>query len=197
MADTPSVLSEDLALIDACKQGEDSAWDALLAKYKRLVFSIPLRYGLRVEDAADITQITFILLMQNLDTLGGKVNVPAWLTVVAKRHSWRVFKRTQRESGDLHLDDEDFETVASELGKLTVDPSDRWLVAHWIDQSLAKLSGRCRDLLLALYFDLQEPSYAEIAERFGMPSGSIGPTRARCLEQPKRVLQDNERGADA
>ena len=194
MADTLSATSEDSALIAACKQGDALAWDALFAKYKRLVYAIPLRYRLSVEDAADITQITFTLLMQNLDNLdnlGDIVNVPAWLTVVAKRHTWRLFKRERREANDLHLDEDDLDTIVTELGKLGVDESDRWLVSHWIDQSLEKLNQRCRDMLLALYFDLQEPSYAEIAEKFGIPTGSIGPTRARCLEHLKRLLQNN------
>ena len=57
-------------------------------------------------------------------------------------------------------------------------------------ESLNRLGGRCRQLLLALYFDPAEPSYAEVAARLNMPVGSIGPTRARCLAKLKTLLEE-------
>ena len=70
----------------------------------------------------------------------------------------------------------------------TSDPIDRWEVLQAVHEALNRLSERCRRLLLALYLDQTEPSYAEVADRLNMPVGSIGPTRARCLAKLKALL---------
>ena len=54
--------------------------------------------------------------------------------------------------------------------------------------AMRKLAPRCRDLLILVFLDTAEPSYDEIAARLGMPKGSIGPTRNRCLEQLRALL---------
>jgi DNA-directed RNA polymerase specialized sigma24 family protein len=57
-----------------------------------------------------------------------------------------------------------------------------------IDQGLNRIGPRCRELLLALYFDSQQPSYEEIAERTNIALGSVGPMRGRCLERLREIL---------
>jgi DNA-directed RNA polymerase specialized sigma24 family protein len=66
---------------------------------------------------------------------------------------------------------------------------ERWELTEWLNHGLLMLNKRCRDLLLALYFETSDPSYSDIAARIGMPVGSVGPTRARCLERLKQILQ--------
>ncbi|MGH2524402.1 MAG: hypothetical protein ACRDH2_17990, partial [Anaerolineales bacterium] len=73
----------------------------------------------------------------------------------------------------------------------SVDYTERWERLEWLNQGLNLLDERCRNLLLALYFDPEQPAYAQVAERLGMPVGSIGPTRARCLEKMKQNLAEN------
>ena len=170
-------------LIQACRQGNTDAWERLLDRYERLVFSIPLNYGLAVEDAADLAQITFTILMQSLDSLQDDTRLAYWLSTVARRHTWRWLERNRREGvnpgGDL---------AEAELVTSGDDPLEQWERLEWIQEGLNLLNQRCRELLLALYFDFEQPSYAQVAERFSMPVGSIGPTRARCLEQLKKLL---------
>ncbi|MFQ5857075.1 MAG: RNA polymerase sigma factor [Anaerolineae bacterium] len=178
----------DGGLIQACRKGDTRAWKRLLDRYERLVFSIPLSYGLSREDAADISQLTFTILIQSLETLPEDSRLGAWLATVARRHTWRMLKRKQRESvGRI----EDLAESVSSLGKANRGSIERWELIEWLNHGLSLLSESCRDLLLALYFDPQQPSYAEVAERRNMPVGSIGPTRARCLERLKQVLQNS------
>ena len=177
----------DHDLIAACRKGDARAWKRLLDKYERLVFSIPLNYGLSHDDAADITQLTFTIFMESLDTLRDDSHIGAWLATVARRHTWRLLKRIRREAVG---ESEDLAEQVSLLGKSNPDPTSRWELIEWLDQGLSRIDERCRQLLLALYFDPEQPSYAEIAARLGMPIGSIGPTRARCLERLKRVLRE-------
>ncbi len=94
----------DLELIEACRKGERQAWQMMLNQYERLVFSIPLNYGLSSEDAADVTQLTFTILMQSLDRLRDDSNLAAWLSTVAKRHSWRVMRQRRREGPENDTD---------------------------------------------------------------------------------------------
>src|SRR6185295_19506940 len=69
----------DEELILACRKGDTHAWECLLHKYERLVFSIALNYGLSRDDAADVVQTTFLGLIQNLDTLRADSRLSAWL----------------------------------------------------------------------------------------------------------------------
>src|SRR5215210_8180640 len=87
----------DRDLILDCRNGDLGAWQRLLDRYERLVFSVPRRYGLSLEDAADITQLTFTILFQSIDTLSEDSTLGAWLTTVARRHTWRRLERKRRE----------------------------------------------------------------------------------------------------
>jgi RNA polymerase sigma factor (sigma-70 family) len=185
-------LQTDHSLIRACRAGDARAWERLLDKYERLVFSVSLNYGLTTDDAADVTQITFTILLQNLNTLPDEIRLSAWLATVARRHTWRLLARNRREAVN---PDEDL--AGNEALGGTVDNRERWELAEWLNHGLSLLDERCRRLLLALYFDAEQPSYAHIADLLKMPVGSIGPTRARCLEQMKRNLDSVEPPAAA
>jgi RNA polymerase sigma factor (sigma-70 family) len=177
----------DQDLILACRQGDEKAWERLLDNYERLVYSIPLNYGLSVEDAADVTQTTFMILMQSLDRLYPETRLAPWLATVARRHTWRFLERRRREKVDPEEDIGENERLVEENGS-RISEVEKWERIEWLNQGLNRLTQRCRELLLALYFDVDEPSYAEISKRFHMPVGSIGPTRARCLEHLKQHL---------
>lgn len=173
----------DQHLLQACRAGDEAAWNRLLDKYERLVYSIPLNYGLSVEDADDITQLVFTALIQRLEDLSDDSNLAGWLTVVARRHTWRVLYRRRRET----VEDFDNESISSLLPSRT-NPIEQWELTEWLHRGLSLIGERCRTLLIALYFEAEEPSYAELAHRFGIPQGSIGPTRARCLQRLQQML---------
>ena len=181
------MLQTDHDLIHACRAGHAHAWERLLDKYERLVFSISLNYGLTTDDAADVTQITFTILLQNLDTLPEGIRLAPWLATVARRHTWRLLARNRREAVNPDADIADNEILGG-----IMDDSERWELAEWLNYGLSMLDERCRQLLLALYFDAEQPSYAQVADHLKLPVGSIGPTRARCLEQMKKSLRTVE-----
>jgi RNA polymerase sigma factor (sigma-70 family) len=182
-----SVNQTDQRLLRACRAGDARAWEQLLHAYERLVFSIPLNYGLSREDAADIAQLTFTALIESLDTLSDDSRLGAWLATVARRYTWRALERGRRERTDA---DAPIPESATLLGSSAANPLERWEVVEWLHRGLASLTERCRALLSALYLAPDEPPYTEIAARFGMPVGSVGPTRARCLERLKRLLEE-------
>jgi len=178
----------DAQLIAACIKGEAWAWNVLVDRYKRLVYSIALRAGLGQEDAADVFQTVFTVLLENLRSIYEPQGLAAWLITTAKRTSWNVLRKRQRESTD------------SEGVTATLSAAEEWLLSEhweeerWVDQALVgqaleRLSGRCKRLLRLLYYDRTEPTYEQISERLRMPLGSIGPTRARCLQKMRTILR--------
>jgi RNA polymerase sigma factor (sigma-70 family) len=188
MKSTPSVAELDRDLIQRCRRGSVGAWHQVLNRYERLVFSIPLRYGLSRDDAADVAQLTFTALVENMDKLADNSRLGAWLSTVARRNSWRLLERNRREIASEHLEGTFLAESAVLLGKSDADTIEHWELSDWLDTGLSQLSESCRKLLTALYFQPTLASYAEVAERLGRPLGSIGPTRARCLKRLKRVL---------
>jgi RNA polymerase sigma factor (sigma-70 family) len=157
-------------------------------KYERLVFSVPLRYGLSADDAADVAQLTFASLIEALDRLREDSRLGGWLVTVARHHTWRLLRRNGRETAIADVDGTEGAV------QLTNDGAERtiehWEIAEWLNHGLSLIGEPCRDLLLALYLEPGQPSYTEVAARLGMAVGSIGPTRARCLRRLKQILDD-------
>jgi len=160
----------------------------LLNRYERLVYSIPLRYGLSRDDAADIAQITFTILIQSMDSLSEDSRLGPWLVTVARRHTWRLLEHNRRERARERLEGANIAESAVLLGKSDADSIEHWELAEWLDMGLSKINESCRELLLALYFQPEQSSYAEVAACLDMPIGSIGPSRARCLKKLRQVL---------
>lgn len=169
----------DADLLRACRLGDERAWDALVGRYERLVFSVALRNGVTREEAADITQMTFVALLESIGAVREEQRLASWLMTVARRLSWRAVRRGEREH------------------PLQWDPNgSRDAIADWervavVHDGLLGLGQGCRDLLLALYFSPAIPSYAEVAERLGRSIGGIGPMRARCLKQLRGLLGED------
>lgn len=176
-------VSSDLDLLNACRAGDQDAWGRLVGRYERLVFSVALRNGVTREEAADITQMTFIALLESIGKLREDQRVASWLMSVARRLAWRQRRRSEREG-----------RLIEQADSPEDDPFAAWERVAVVHAGLQRLGGACRDLLLALYFDPATPSYAAVAERLGRPIGGIGPMRARCLQR-LRVLLGEDVGA--
>jgi RNA polymerase sigma factor (sigma-70 family) len=158
----------------------------LLDRYERLVFSVPRRYGLSREDAADITQLTFTILVQSMDTLPEDSRLGAWLVTVARRHTWRLLNRKRREEeAEEHGRSSEGPGLLSNSG---TEDLEHWELTEWLNHGLSVVDKTCRDLLSALYLEPEQPSYAEVAARLGMAVGSVGPTRIRCLKRLREIL---------
>ncbi len=170
----------DAALISACIEGDEVAWGTLVERYRRLVFSVAIRSGLSSDDADDVFQIVFTTLFRRLEGLRDTTRLAAWLVTTTHRESWRVSKLSRNKT-ELHEFQVDPSTPHAEIVELA-ERDQR------VRESMGKLDDRCRDLLTALFLDPDPASYDQVALRFGMPIGSIGPTRARCFKKLERFL---------
>jgi len=169
----------DLELLKACRDGDPEAWELLVERYERLVFSVALRNGVTREEAADITQMTFIALLESIEKLREEQRVAYWLMSVARRLAWRQRRHSERERLGLEGVSWSDDAIAT------------WERAAVVHEGLQRLSRACRDLIQALYFDPASPSYAAVAERLGRPIGGIGPMRARCLQRLRSLLGED------
>jgi RNA polymerase sigma factor (sigma-70 family) len=176
--------TDDTTLVAKCLAGEADAWDTLIERYGRLVYSIPRRAGLPDTDCDDIFQIVFGIVLRRLDTLREFERLSAWLIRTTHRETWRLVKRRKAASGETLP-----ETLADE-GEPTPEQVSRLERQHLVRQALEQIDERCRTLLEALFFEAERPDYDALGRRLNMPVGSIGPTRARCFQKLERLLAE-------
>lgn len=182
------------ALVASCLAGDSSAWELLVDRFALLVRSVAVRHGLSAVEVDDVGQEVFLALAQNLHRIEDAEALPAWLITTTRRFSWRAWQRRRRETP---ADVEAVEATTMHGGPRLIGagmPSMAELLNGWALQELLavamqKLTPRCRDLIELLFLDESEPDYSEVSARLGIPKGSIGPTRSRCLEQLRMQLE--------
>jgi RNA polymerase sigma factor (sigma-70 family) len=182
----------DRELIAACLAGDAAAWEAIVARYQRLVYSIPLRARLSADDAADIFQSVWLKLYEKLAGLRDHEKLSSWLITTTTREVWRVSARNRRDAAPAGGEDDDqTDPLAQIAATAPLADAERELLEQQqlVREALEALPDRCRNLLTMLFYEKDELSYAEIARRMGMPMPSVGPTRARCLEKMRKLLQ--------
>ncbi len=184
-----SVVDRDL--IAECLNGHSFAWDALVERYESLIYTCALRHGATETEAGDVFQVVCVSLYEYLGSLRDQTRLASWLLSVTKREAWRA-ARKRDYSASLEAGDEGFSVLETTP---TLNPSDNpegsamaTEDAYLVQLALEQLGDKCRELLRALYSS-EEQSYAEIAAKLSIPIGSIGPTRARCLQQLRRILE--------
>ena len=181
----------DVQLVLACRRGDQLAWERLIRRYQRLIYAIPLRAGLDEDHAAEIFQDVFTTLFQKLNDLEQPEKLHAWLVTTARRKTLHTISKAQTQQSHLHTDDEP-DVAASIIDEAPL-PDEQLMILeeqHRIRTALASLDERCKKLLEMLFYLSEQPSYAEIAASLGIPEGSIGPTRARCLAKLLRMLDN-------
>jgi RNA polymerase sigma factor (sigma-70 family) len=174
---------ETAELLVAARAGDSDAWDELVERYARLVWAVARGFALSMADAADVSQTTWLRLVEHLDELREPEHVGGWLATTARRECLRILRRNGREVVGL---DAGIEIEAGEpTPEAVVLDTERDRIL-WL--SLGEISQRCQVLLRALA-TVPPPSYQDISAALGMPVGSIGPTRARCLDHLKRRVE--------
>lgn len=171
-------------LVEQAAVGSPDAWESLVAAYGGLVYSVARSTVRSSGDAADVTQTTWLRLVEHIDTLSSPDRVSAWLATTARREGCRVASLERRV---IPVED----TTFIELSPQHDDGVDADLLRTETTQSLqhaiAELPERWQTLMRLLMIEPALP-YATISEILDMPIGSIGPTRARCLRQLRDLL---------
>jgi len=176
MRDDPTVV----ALVERARDGDRTAWDEIVDRYAPLVWAICRRFGLDRPAAADVGQSVWLRLVEQLPALRDPAALPGWLATTTRRECIRVLNATKRQARLERPIEDDVESVdrraAIEHELLVTE------LHVALRQGFAQLPARCQRLLVLLLADPPIP-YAEISARLGIPVGSIGPNRARCLDK--------------
>jgi RNA polymerase sigma factor (sigma-70 family) len=179
---------EDQRLVDRCLSGDAAAWERLVRRHERLVYAVARSYRLADEDLADVFQEVFAALVGGLPRLREPRALVRWLSSTTQRIARSTAFKRRREQAMSAPDVEGLPALASSEPAVGID-LERLEEQAMVRLGLAALPPRCQRLLLALYYEEPAPAYAVIAQRLGVPMGSIGPTRARCFERLKAALE--------
>ena len=169
-------------LVARARAGDQQAWDALVERYAPLVWSICRRHRLDGADAADVSQTVWLHLIDHLGNLRNPAALPGWLAITTRRECGRVVHAARRPLfAGYRLDTESLpdEHASAEQDLLAAERHAA------LREALGDLPADCQRLIALLAGDPPLP-YAEISARLGIPVGSIGPTRRRCLDKLRR-----------
>jgi RNA polymerase sigma factor (sigma-70 family) len=184
---------DDAALVERCRRGDATAWAALVRRYQRLVYAVVMRAGFDEHGAADVFQTVFSRLFEHLPRLTQPERLQAWIVTTAKREALRareIGRRTVSMTRDEDDDTPGLEDTVADDAPLAEDALSELQQLHRLRQGMDRLDERCRDLLLLVFRDEDEKlAYDEVARRMNMPTGSLGPTRARCLDKLRRLVE--------
>jgi RNA polymerase sigma factor (sigma-70 family) len=168
-------------LVQRVRAGDEAAWAELTERYTGLLWSLARGMRLGTEDAADAVQVTWLRLVERLDTVREPERVGGWLATTMRRECLAILRRRERT-----VVTDEWEAVPD-----TGDPLDEALLRTERDavlwRAFRSLQSRCQMVLRVLMAD-PPPSYADAADALDMPIGSLGPTRKRCLATLRRLL---------
>ena len=177
-------MSDSVAAVRRAATGDTQAWDFLVSQYGRLVWSITTGFKLIESDAADVVQTTWMRLIEHIDRIEQPDRIGSWLASTARNECLRhvaarkrlvlVRENAEFDGADHHGPPVDEALLAAERAQL-------------VRAAIARLPAQWQQLLELLMAD-PPVSYAEISDQLGLPVGSIGPTRGRCLAKLRVLL---------
>ena len=176
-------------LLARAAAGNQGAWNDLVDRFGQLVWSVARSFRLDEATAKDVSQTVWLKLIENLSGIDDPERLPGWLVTTCRREAMRVSKLRDRViptefEYDVVDDSPSLETLLIE------DETSREVVT-----AFRTLSEGCQQLLRLLTVD-PPLSYDDISEATGRPVGSLGPTRARCIERLKSAMTSIKSGGD-
>jgi RNA polymerase sigma factor (sigma-70 family) len=171
-------------LVRRAAAGDRWAWERLVDQYARLIWAITRDFKLGDSDAADVAQVTWLRLLENIHKIENPERVGSWLAATARNECLRSLAARKR----VVLAEDD---IVLEGGATPVPEIDERLLlaerSQMVREALSHLPWRWQRMLELLMAD-PPASYAEVSDQLGLPIGSIGPTRSRCLARLRDLL---------
>jgi RNA polymerase sigma factor (sigma-70 family) len=175
----------DPDLIVMCLKGDSAAWEALIKRYRRLIYSVPSRFGFAEADAADVFQAVCVKLLEHLSEVRDDRKISGWLITTTMRQCLHLKAMKTRETTGETTTFREPEDPALNLEELRILTEQQ----QTLREAVETLAERCRKLIALMYFDSRSLTYDELSQELEIPVASIGPTRSRCLEKLRTILR--------
>jgi RNA polymerase sigma factor (sigma-70 family) len=184
-----ALTSRCAASFAAYQGGDRGALDQLVQDLSPLLWQVVRAQGADRQTAEDVVQVAWLTLLRKAETVRDPQAVVAWMLTTARREAWRAVRKTALPR---HVDDPEpaMAIIPAPLDdrpdvRVELTEQQRLLWDH-----LHRLSDRCRQLLRVVAV-VDRPDYSEISDVLGIPKGSVGPTRGRCLAKLRQALQND------
>jgi RNA polymerase sigma factor (sigma-70 family) len=177
----------DERLVRECCKGNQDAWSALIEKYKNLIFSIPIKFGLSREDSADVFQAVCVELLAGLPKLREPKALPKWLMQTTYHQCLRWKKDRFNLLDDSQEIEEQLEANPEELPEEIFNQVQR---EQSVREAISALPARCNQMVAMLFFEDPPRPYEEVAKQLQLATGSIGFIRGRCLKKLRQLLEE-------
>jgi RNA polymerase sigma factor (sigma-70 family) len=177
-------------LVEAAREGDREAVGDLVTEFSPLLWHVARAAGLTAGDAEDVLQTVWLRLLTHLDGINSPAALGGWLVTTTRRESWRVRGLARRQVPAA----QDWLAAIPDPGARAEDLAVSADSRRELAAALRQLSARCQELLRIVAF-VPRPDYDVIAVRLGMPRGSIGPTRGRCLARLRAILDSCGEGS--
>ena len=186
-AESPTLAHRAGEAFESYRQGRDDSMADLVAMLTPILWHTVRGQRLDATSTEDVLQSTWLALVRSADSIADPRSVLQWLIVSARREAWRVGRGQARQAPQELTDDDVVSVTETPESVMLRSDTERMLWGH-----VAALPDRCRQLLRVIAF-ADRPDYAELARALGMPVGSIGPTRGRCLAKLRLALATDVR----
>lgn len=186
LAAAPSPAWDDRDLVRACLEGSEAAWTALIDKYARLIYSVPLKFRFSRADADDVFQAVCVDLLEQLVNVREPAALRGWLVRVATHKCLHARRKLGRE------DLTDPTVLGAELPGSERSPElimEEVQHEQVVRDALRRLSDRCRHLLVMLFYQAPQKPYDEVARLLGVSRGSVSFLRGRCLHRLRQAMK--------
>jgi len=172
-------------LIERCLRRDNAAWDQIVARYRRKVFHIAYKFTGKHDEAEDLTQEIFLRVFRSLDKFHQDADFSTWLGSVARNHCIDHYRASKREREVVVEDLAAFDLAPAASGNphRALEDSDR---RSFLRRGLDLLPGKLREAVVLR--DLQGLSYQEMADRLGLPEGTVKSRINRGREELSRLL---------
>jgi len=180
-------------LVRDCLGNRPGAWEEFLRRYSNLIFSTIRKVGLPPSDQEEAYQAAVLAIYRQLSSLRDTDRLISWIVVISRRQAINRIRSRRNEVSLDHLSPSELAIAESTLEAADGLPEAETVAlerAQQAAETLVRLPERCRRLLRLLFYEDPSIDYTEIARREGIPVGSIGPTRARCIEKARRIFED-------
>ncbi len=181
----PNPTWPDRRLVRACLKGNEAAWEALVDKYKNLVFGVAVESGADADEAAELFQTVWVRVHGELPALAGKRSIRGWLISLSSRECQRW---QEREARNRQRRGNSGAAVGGAARRQPI-PVERLERDHLVREAVRKLSPRCREVVRRLFFDAPPKRDRDLAADLGLTLATFQTLRDRCLARFQRLLQ--------